>query len=518
MSSVVAVAGIPPTEKMQRTVGGSYHGSNASNVSRYTFYVLVFLSAFMPAEDFFLKFLPGPDAVFFATRFISELLVYGLFFWVVVHKISIKAFAVRTPVDAPILLFAVGVVLSLIVNVNDLEGYIVGIVNIRPLFKYIALFYVLANTPLSPRQVNTVIWVVIATGAVLAFAGLAQYLAGGALDSIFLPKEVDIEVAGEQRRSRILEGTREIGAVYGMCGDTIYFGLAMTVAAIVYVVKLRAGMIVIREIKQAGVFDSKAILIVRRNFVLLAMLAVITVAGMLTYSRACQMAVVAVIALEMFYWLSKKRAAVVAALGLAALLTILIAFPPSWSGGGATRVSMSPLEDFTSMFSLDYLENNLKDQRLHQIVRVSPTVLINRPVFGYGPEEAEALAMLNNDEPTFMARKLLDREFQDVYWVAILVRFGLLGLFGFAAIFFVLLRASAVIYRHSDNPVLRDVALIVANMTVVSILLMFLERVYELRAFSFYLWSFAGLMFGLNSTLTNQKVAAEEARASEPAR
>ena len=131
---------------MQRTLGGSYYGSNASNISRYTFYVLVFLSAFMPAEDFFLKFLPGPDQVFFAARFISELLVYGLFFWVLVHKVSIKASATRTPLDAPVMFFAVGVLLSLIVNTDTLEGYIVGIVNIRPLFKYVVFFYVLANT------------------------------------------------------------------------------------------------------------------------------------------------------------------------------------------------------------------------------------------------------------------------------------------------------------------------------------------------------------------------------------
>ncbi|MGD1919974.1 MAG: hypothetical protein ACFCAD_14430, partial [Pleurocapsa sp.] len=58
-----------------------------NSLNQKIYWFILFLVIFIPFEDFILKFLPVPDAVYFYTRFLSEVLVYGAFIVVTVQKV-----------------------------------------------------------------------------------------------------------------------------------------------------------------------------------------------------------------------------------------------------------------------------------------------------------------------------------------------------------------------------------------------------------------------------------------------
>jgi len=482
----------------------AYYPGNTSDVARWSFYLLVFLAGFMPLEDFILKFLPGPDIVFFASRFISELLIYGTALWITWHKISLKAPFGRTPIDSLILLFASICVISLVVNMGEdfVPSLVVGILNIRPLFRYVVLFFLVVNTPLSARQVNVVIWALIFSGTFQVFLGLAEWASGGALDAFLAPRGTDIQVAGEMRHSRILEGSREMGAIHGTASDTVFYALSMNVLFLTCMAKLRCSLFSVSDRHRTG--TPKNLTRFRQAFskseiFLMMFIPLVIIADLLTYVRASLMTIAVIIVLESFYWFGRKISLFFASQALALLLLIVVVFPPTWVGGGR-NVEVNPLADLTSIFTEEYLLNNIENQRLHQLLRITPTVILNRPVLGYGPTETEVVAAINTAEPSFLLRKINQPEFQDVYWVAILAKYGLAGLLTLIAIFYSLFRAAQLVLAETGNPVLKEVALMVLYMIIIASLTLFFNRALELRVFGFYFWLLPGLMF----SMTNQ--------------
>ena len=288
----------------------TYHQSNTSNVARFTFYVVIILAGFIPFEDFILKFLPGPNEVYFASRFLSELAIYGLFAWMVLHKLMIGAPFHRTPIDVPLLCLAVASILSLLINLRDpVVDLVQGVLNLRPIFRYAVLYYLVVNTPLSTRQVNAIIWVALLAGAGQVLLGLAQFGAGGALDALLAPRETNIEVAGQEQHLRILDGSREIGAVHGASTDTIFYALFMNVSFAIYMAKFRSGMIFLRGRFQGGSSDQgggAAGGFTKNDIFVLLLLPLIMVADILTYVRISQLVILAIVGLELLYWLGDR--------------------------------------------------------------------------------------------------------------------------------------------------------------------------------------------------------------------
>ena len=472
---------------------------NTTNFSRWTFYALIFLAVYMPFEDFVLKWLPGSDDIFFACRFISELMILALVGWMVHHKISLREPFFHTPIDAPMLALIAAAVISLILNLRDpISDLVAGVVDLRPIFRYVLLFYVTANTPLSGRQVHMILTAIVIAGFLMAMTGLAQFAAGGALDDIFLPRTTDVTIAGETRHSRIDEGSREIGAVHGAATDTVPLALMMNTFLMICVARFRCGVFAfMRSAEQPdGGIEPRGV--VAKNDVLHAtLIPIFAITAVLTYARSSLVAIIAILAMEAFYWFGRHIT-----LGLAVCATILLAmmlviFPPHWTGGGATKTAENPIADFLSIFTVDYLVNNMKNQRLHHIVGVMPTLLLSSPFIGFGPDEEKAVKMVNEAKPSFLYRPIVESEFQDVYWVSFLVKFGLAGLLSLIAVFCVLFRSARMVYERTRIPIVRELSLMVMYMVIIAAVTMMLERCFELRVYSLYFWLLPGLMFSL---------------------
>jgi hypothetical protein len=304
---------------------------------------------------------------------------------------------------------------------------------------------------------------------------------------------------------------REIGAVHGAATDTVPLAVMMSLFLMICVVRVRCGVFSFTRSAEQPQGRIEARSIVAKNDLLYAALIPVFIAtAVLTYARSSLVAIITVLAMETFYWFGRR---ITLGLGMCAMLLfafMLVLFPPHWSGGGATKRAENPIQDFLSIFTKDYVINNMKNQRLHHVVGVMPTLMLSSPFIGYGPDEEKAVKMINEAKPSFLYRPIVESEFQDVYWVSFLVKFGLAGLLSLIAVFYVLFRSARMVYERTGIPIVRELSLMVMYMVIIAAVTMMIERCYELRVYGFYFWLLPGLMF----SLINHGNAGREQRAN----
>ena len=107
--------------------------------------------------------------------------------------------------------------------VND-AGRFATIVTIRPVIRYVVLFYLVVNVNITLEQAGKILRYCIYAGAGQVLIGMLQYATRGALNGILQPRASDTDIGGVTKNFVVLQG-REIGSIYGAAGDTILLGL-----------------------------------------------------------------------------------------------------------------------------------------------------------------------------------------------------------------------------------------------------------------------------------------------------
>ena len=133
--------------------------------------MIYFLTGYVAFEEFILKFLPVSDAAYSYLRFFGEMLIYVAFGKLVIHKLYRGIPFVKTAIDLPIIGFYSVVLLSMLVNGSPLIG---SLYNIRPFARYIVLFYLVANSNLSERQIRTFLRIILGVGIFQIAAGVSS--------------------------------------------------------------------------------------------------------------------------------------------------------------------------------------------------------------------------------------------------------------------------------------------------------------------------------------------------------
>jgi hypothetical protein len=134
-----------------------------------------------------------------------------------------------------------------------------------------------------------------------------------------------------------------------------------------------------------------------------------------------------------------------------------------------------------------------------------PTVLANRPLLGYGPDETTTIDRLNASQRSFLLRTWDRAGFEDVYWAALLSYYGVIGLAAFVWLFVRLFRAAGAGLRVEDAEA-RRLALAVRILVPVTCFLLFFGQFIEYRTYAAYFWAVAAMML----------VAARRAPAAQP--
>lgn len=431
--------------------------------------IIYFLTGYVAFEEFVLKFLPVSDAVYSYLRFFGEMLIYVAFGRMVIHKLNRGIPFVKTPLDLPIVGFYSVVLLSMLINRSPLIG---SLYNIRPFARYIVLFYVIANSPLSEKRIATFLRIILGVGIFQLAAGIVQWIGGSVAFDFFLPRESTLEVGGFTKEYRLLELGREIGSIYGTLGDTVIYGVFMIIVLIVYLSRVRQ----LEYLNLLGV--GVLFFFIARS-----------------YSRAATFsAILACVAWYYFQygWKKTLRLSLTVAISFSILLAIVNPFNLEYVNPRKARVGMAG--NITGVFSGDYVRVAQK-QRLGALIGNVPTVLVNKPILGYGADQNATIERLNMSQRSFLLKVLSKNGFKDVYWVAILCFYGVLGLGLFALIFYRLFTTALRLYRHAVHGYTKDIAMVMLCLVVVTVFLLFFNRTLEFRGYGFYFWLGAGLMF-----------------------
>jgi hypothetical protein len=453
--------------------------------------MIYFLTGYVAFEEFILKFLPVSDAVYSYLRFFGEILIYIAFGKLVIHKLYRGIPFVKTAIDLPIIGFYSVVLLSILVNRSPLMG---SLYNVRPFARYVVLFYLVANSTLSEKRITTLLRIILGVGIFQVAAGVIQWLGGPPAFDFFLPREAMLTIGGFGKEYRLLELGREIGSVYGTLGDTVIYGVFMILVLVVYLSRIR-----------------------RLEYLNLLGAAVLFFFIARSYSRAATFsALLAGAAWYYFHygWKKTLRLALATALVFALLLAVANPFNLEYINPRKAKVGL--VGNVTGVFSGSYVRVAQK-QRLGALIGNVPTVLVNKPILGYGADQNSTIERLNMSKRSFLLKILSKNGFKDVYWVAILCFYGVLGLGFFVLIFYQLFRAALNLYKRSvstpfagargviSSRVTQRIAIIMLCLVAVTVFLLFFNRTLEFRGYGFYFWLCAGLMFASDRTLPTYK-------------
>ena len=211
-------------------------------------------------------------------------------------------------------------------------------------------------------------------------------------------------------------------------------------------------------------------------------------------------------------WKKTLRLALAVVLIFGLLLAVVNPFSLDYINPRKAKVGL--VGNVTGVFSGSYVRVAQK-QRLGALIGNVPTVLINKPILGYGADQNTTIERLNMSKRSFLLKVLSKNGFKDVYWVAILCFYGILGLSFFALIFYQLFRAALRLYKRSvsSSPnvgaglvparsgVTQQIAIVMLCLVAVTVFLLFFNRTLEFRGYGFYFWLCAGLMFASDRSL-----------------
>ena len=453
--------------------------------------MIYFLTGYVAFEEFVLKFLPVSDIVYSYLRFFGELLIYIAFGKLVIHKLHKGIPFVKTAIDLPIIGFYTVVLLSIFVNRSPLMG---SLYNIRPFARYIVLFYLIANSSLSERKITTFLRLILGVGIFQLAAGLIQWVGGPAAFDFFLPRASTLGIAGFTKEYRLLEIGREIGSIYGTLGDTVIYGIFMILVLIVYLSR-------VRQLEYLNLLGAAVLFFfIARSYSRAATFSALLAGGAWFYFH--------------FGWKKTLQLACATVLVFGLLLAVVNPFNLEYINPRKARVGL--VGNVTGVFSGSYVRIAQK-QRLGALIGNVPTVLVNKPILGYGADQNSTIEGLNMSKRSFLLKILSKSGFKDVYWVAILCFYGILGLGFFALIFYQLFRAALNLYKRSVSPlfvadgdarasrVTQQIAIIMLCLVAVTVFLLFFNRTLEYRGYGFYFWLCAGLMFASDRSLPTYK-------------
>lgn len=441
--------------------------------ARYPYWVVLFLTAFMPFENFILKFLPVPDQIYLASQFAGEALLYITFAALILRKLLMGTPFRRTPVDVPLIAFVGVAILSIAVNQAPMLG---SVMNIRVVLRYTTLFYLLVNLDMTPVQVKQILRIILFVGLVQIIIGGLQLVGGSGLNSFLTPKQVDLEIAGQSRQFVLVNRGREIGSAFGTLGDTIFFSLFMLIVLVIY----------LGDVQRLNAF---------RLFILGSILLAIG----FSYARAVVFGTFPVLLVFYRVRYGLKRTLPLLLLIFVAVIVALFLITSSFNTSefvAPVKEKQNIIQNVSGIFSREYFTIAQK-QRTGALIGIAPTILASRPILGYGPDEHTTIERLNSSQPSFLLKTLTTKGFEDVYWVAVLAYYGVVGVCVLLFLFQRLFASIWKIYKEASEALTRNLAFATLCLVGLTPYFLFFYRVLEFRIYSFYFWMLTALVYSL---------------------
>jgi hypothetical protein len=443
--------------------------------------LVILLALYVPFEVIILKYLPVSDKIYSLLRFVPEIMIYLLLVINIAHNIYHRQWISRTPIDTVLLMFVLSAFISIIVNHAPLTLSIIGM---RPLLRYIALFYIVSNIDIPQSKIKLLVLALIFIGGMQCLLISFQHFTG--ISKMFVPRATDLEVEGVQSQFRLAASGwgsgREQGAGIGTFGDSVLVALFLVfTTALSYTYYLR--------------MEVKPVLF---KFYLLGIFMLTLIALFFTYSRASVLIAVAAVPITLFLEKKIKKLffiGIMSALLIAGVLFLMA----NESATGASYYNpkgkyTSPIDNVTNIFSSSYVQHNMQHSRGWIITEVGLPVLQSLKFFGYGPSGDESLGRMVKENISgsmpFQNLGIIN----DVYWVALLSYYGFVGIIFFILILLKIFKAAMIVYKNSPSTIYSMVGLCMAVMVILAFPYTFILRTFAFRPFAFYFWLLAGIV------------------------
>ena len=443
-----------------------------------TFWIVWAIAIYLPFEEFILRWTPGPSIFILLIRFLHEFILYFLCIRVFYKRLASGDRLIKSSIELAFICFVLWSLALLVVNQTSIFA---GLDNLRTLIRYFAVYYIVVDLKISKKKINLLLKTILILGLIQGYLVTIQYFAPGGFNNLFVPKTINLEV-GEvaiKKGSEVGAGILKSGAVNGTFANTANTSAFLLVCFIV--------LVVLALKNTTNSFLSISIL----NFFIMYF------AFFATYKRIALLfgLIIPVIILYLF----RKKFLVSKIIwfysfGFFILLFCSLFFLnvdssiDSWSiRKGA---DLNPIAYFQQLLSAEYWERGTRQW----IIKTAFKGIIGTGNwFGLSPSPHEAIQNLAELVPR-QKSLILEREFwfEDVYWSSMLIYYGIPGIALLGYILQRLYKTSQWLIDYCLESQSRNLGIAFCTLTIIAIFYGFVERIFEIKCFSFYLWLLAG--------------------------
>ncbi len=445
-------------------------------------FIILLLALFVPFEVVILKYLPVSDTIYSYLRFAVEIVVYLLAGIVLVRYISVKKLPKGTSIDKPLLIF---IGYALVITVINHAPILQSLIGIRALLRYVPLFYVMAFINFEEGFTRKLLRGVLFITGIQCMVAFYQHYFG--IADFWYPRASDLEIAGKQVNFRLLASGfgsgREMGAGIGTFGDSVYLALFLVISFAIAVATQQKNIGLPKYYK----------------LVFLIILLMNAVALFFTYSRGSVLVAIAAIPI-IIYLAGGRKKIFVYSMAAIVLITPIVIFSVFQQTPSSTYVNpktkyTDPFSNMTAVFNSSYVDNTMQFSRGAVLTEIGGNLISSFKLLGYSPAQDFALDKASTN--LFGSNMPINNLpiINDVYWVAFVIYYGLIGLAIYFFILFKIFKASVFVFKNTDDPYFKIFALAMAAIIIICIPYSLILRTFVFRSFSFYFWLLAGLIF-----------------------
>lgn len=439
-------------------------------------WTLFFFLCYLPFEPFLLKWVP--DDVYVYARYASELLVYLLVAVVLWRLFSGVRTWRRTPIDVFLLAFVFLLLVSTAINFSTST---IAVLGIRQILRFVLLYFITVQLSPSKRFTRILFASLVAILALQIALGAAQSVVGEPLDTLLLPSER--HTLGEiQLTAGQVQFWDPGQRVFGTLGRYDQLGTFMA-----FVMLLMA----------AAMYEWKKGSASRKLwYVFLPALPILA----LTYSRSAWFGFVLGF-LFLAIWAKRDKRVLVGVASFAIVVVVYLSASGLVVRQLVDASGQTVTERFFEAFSAERWAGEYYGLgRAFWIVHTVTTVVPASPLLGHGPANygGGAVAALRNTR-TYDALGLPfgvygTDGYIDNNWFSLWGETGTLGLGVYLAMVITLFLLCLRVWRESDDPEVRALAIGTACAMIAVGLNAFLATYLEARTLAPYFWVFAGLV------------------------
>lgn len=445
-------------------------------VKLFPIHILQFLVVYIPLEDTLLSILQFKGFQFIVAKLFVDIVIISLLVAVVLKRVLAGRSLKWMGLEAPLLLFIVGALIS--AYLND-ASWFPALITTRGLLRYTLLCFLLVQLVISEHDAGHLLRLIVMSA--LFQAGLSCLLIAIPSFAELLNKWHDAVVFEINGVTRYLSW-RKIGAVSGTFGNTINAAFFLNIAVIIIMIRRYSVFTYWRQRDLLALF-------------------LLFIGIFLTYQRLPLFLASSGFILVPFLFGGKVKRKMILWGGFAALpvLAALVLVDGMKAGTELTNVKQqfaTGIPSLSSYFSdvlrSKYWMNSFRSSRGRVIKDVGGALIEQPTMFGYGPDEEIAKKRLISENPRL---KWLKRytALTDVHWIAIWFFYGYWGLLIWIVLMYRLYRFGKDLARVNHDESDLVLGRVLQILTVLASISSIAFSIFGCRGFSFYLWLVAGL-------------------------